>query len=99
VAALACAVACSTHSRTHAADARPFDPYPPIVCTSWKLFLLPQIGLQEQFRLITADLANGLRAEIASMEERCRTERRRPLLDRFAAIQTFLYDDTGEVTE
>jgi hypothetical protein len=65
-------------------------------CLSWRLHLARIIDLQERHAVITPALATGLRAEIDAIELRCAFQKVEPLLDRFAAMDRFLYDETDE---
>lgn len=65
-------------------------------CFTWRTHLTRLIDLQERYAVITTALAQGLRAEIDRLEIRCGFERPQAVFDRYAAIDTFLYDETQE---
>ena len=65
-------------------------------CFTWRTHLTRLIDLQEHYAVITTALAQGLRAEIDRLDLRCAVERPQAVLDRYTAIDTFLYDETQD---
>jgi len=65
-------------------------------CAIWRTHLTPVIDLQERFAVITPALALGLRTEIDRLEHRCAVEHPQAVLDRYTAIDQFLYDATQD---
>jgi hypothetical protein len=68
-------------------------------CFTWRTHLTRLIDLQERYNVITVALAQGLRAEIDRLELRCAVENAQSVLDRYAALDQFLYDETQEQVE
>lgn len=65
-------------------------------CMTWRVHLTRIIDVQERYAVITPALAQGLLAEVDRLEIRCGFERPQAVLDCYAAIDTFLYDETQE---